>query len=320
MAAVVPLWGWVGFFAFVIAMLLVDLLVFHRKAHRVGLREAGAWSAVWVGLAGCFGAVVALWLGPDKAVEFATAYLIEWSLSVDNLFVFLVIFSYFAVAPEYRHRVLFWGILGAILMRGAFIAGGLALLKFFHWIIYVFGAFLILTGIKLAAREEGEVQPERNPVLRLARRYLPVSAAYEREAFFVVRQGRLLATPLFLVLIAVESTDVVFAVDSVPAVLAISRDPFIVYTSNIFAILGLRALFFLLAGVLEYFCYLRYGLAAVLVFVGAKMVVSDFYKVPSPVSLGVVAGLLATSMLVSYLAVRGRRPAPAADPETQHPT
>lgn len=319
----VPLWGWIGFFVFVIGMLLIDLLVFHRHAHVVGLKEAAIWSAVWVSLAMLFTVLVVVWLGPSKGIEFFTGYIIEWSLSVDNLFVFLVIFSYFAVPPESRHRVLFWGILGAILMRGAFIAGGLALLKLFHWIIYVFGAFLIFTGFKLGFHAEGQIEPERNPVLRLARRYLPVTEGYDRaEPRFFVRttDGRLMATPLFLVLLVVESTDVVFAVDSVPAVLAITRDPFIVYTSNIFAILGLRALFFLLAGVLDYFCYLRYGLSAVLVFVGIKMVISDFYKIPSPISLAVVGGLLGVSMLASYLSVRRQSSTqPATRGETEDP-
>lgn len=302
----VPVWAWIAFILFVVGMLAIDLLVFHRRAHRITIREAGLWSAVWVSLAMLFSVLVTLWMGPSKGLEFVTGYIIEWSLSVDNLFVFLVLFSYFAVAPEFRHRVLFYGILGAILMRGAFIAGGLVLLALFHWVIYVFGAFLIFTGFKLAVRTEEEVEPERNPVLRLARRYLPVTERYEGQRFFVRRAGRWMATPMFLVLLAVESTDVVFAVDSVPAVLAITRDPFIVYTSNVFAILGLRALFFLLAGILEYFSYLRYGLAAVLVFVGIKMVIADFYKIPTPISLAVVGGLLATSMLASYLSVRGR--------------
>ncbi len=322
-AVVVPLWAWVGFLLFVIGMLAIDLLVFHRKAHQVTLKEAGIWSAVWVGLAMLFTGVVTVYLGRTKGIEFLTSYIVEWSLSVDNLFVFLVIFSYFAVPPESRHRVLFYGILGAILMRGAFIAGGLALLTLFHWVIYVFGGFLVFTGLKLGLQREQHIEPERNPVLRLARRILPVTAAYDREGqrFFVrTADGRRVATPLFLVLLVVESTDIVFAVDSVPAVLAITQDPFIVYTSNIFAILGLRALFFLLAGVLDYFRYLRYGLAAVLVFVGIKMVISDFYKIPSPISLAVVGGLLGASMFVSYVSIRWKGSTElAARGETEDP-
>ncbi|HXG04450.1 MAG TPA: TerC family protein [Candidatus Binatia bacterium] len=301
----VPLWAWVGFLAFIIGMLAIDLLVFSREGHRVSLREAAAWSAVWVGLAAAFAAVVAFWMGGAKSLEFITGYVVEWSLSVDNLFVFLVIFTYFRVPPESRHRVLFYGILGAIIMRGLFIAGGIALLNLFHWIIYVFGAFLILTGVRLAFQSDEHIEPEKNPVLRLARRFLPVTPAYEDSRFIVrTATGRRVATPLLLVLLVVESTDVVFAVDSVPAILAITRDPFIVYTSNIFAVLGLRALFFLIAGVLEYFRYLRYGLSAVLVFVGLKMLVADFYKVPPALSLAVISTLLAASIAASVISVR----------------
>jgi tellurite resistance protein TerC len=301
----VPLWAWVGFLAFIIGVLALDLLVFTREGHQVSLREAAAWSAVWVGLAAAFAAVVAVWMGGAKSLEFITGYVVEWSLSVDNLFVFLVIFSYFRVPPEARHRVLFYGILGAIVMRGLFIAGGIALLNLFHWIIYVFGAFLILTGFRLAFQSDEHIEPEKNPVLRLARRFLPVTPAYE-ESRFIVRTatGRRVATPLLLVLLVVESTDVVFAVDSVPAILAITRDPFIVYTSNIFAVLGLRALFFLIAGVLEYFRYLRYGLSAVLVFVGLKMLAADVYKFPPALSLAVISTLLGLSIAASIVSVR----------------
>jgi tellurite resistance protein TerC len=309
----VPLWAWAAFLLFILGMLALDLLVFSREGHRVSLREAAAWSAVWVGLAAAFAALVAVWMGGTKSLEFVTGYLVEWSLSVDNLFVFLVIFTYFRVPPESRHRVLFYGILGAIIMRGLFIGGGIALLNLFHWIIYVFGAFLILTGIKLAFQSEEHIEPERNPVLRLARRYLPVTPAYEDSRFIVrTATGRRLATPLLLVLLVVESTDVVFAVDSVPAILAITRDPFIVYTSNIFAVLGLRALFFLIAGVLEYFRYLRYGLSAVLAFVGVKMLVADFYKIPPGRSLAVISMLLGASIAASIVSVRREARASAA--------
>ncbi|HXH83083.1 MAG TPA: TerC family protein [Candidatus Tectomicrobia bacterium] len=316
----VPLWAWVGFLAFVVAMLAVDLGIFHRTAHRVTIREAAVWSAVWVSLAGAFAVLVAATMGGTKGVEFVTGYVVEWSLSVDNLFVFLVIFQYFAVPADARHRVLFYGILGAILMRGAFIAGGIALLTLFHWIIYVFGAFLILTGAKLAFQSEESVQVEKNPVLRLAQRVLPVTRAYEGHAFLVRRAaGSWAVTPLFLVLLVVESTDVVFAVDSVPAILAITRDPFIVYTSNIFAILGLRALFFLIAGVIDYFRYLRYGLSAVLVFVGIKMVASEVYKVHPAVSLAVIVTLLGASIVASLVAVRAEAHAEAARGEKREP-
>jgi len=309
------LWAWAAFLALVLGMLAIDLLIFSREGHRVSLAEAAAWSAVWVGLAAAFGAGVTVWLGGTKGLEFVTGYLVEWSLSVDNLFVFLVIFSYFRVPPESRHRVLFYGILGAIVMRGLFIGGGIALLNLFHWVVYVFGAFLILTGIKLAVQAEEQIEPERNPVLRLARRFLPVTPAYENSRFVVrTATGRRMATPLLLVLLVVESTDIVFAVDSVPAILAITRDPFIVYTSNIFAVLGLRALFFLIAGVLEYFRYLRYGLAAVLVFVGVKMLIADFYKVPPALSLAVISSLLGASVLASVISVRLEARAAAADP------
>jgi tellurite resistance protein TerC len=311
----VPIWAWAGFIGFIVAMLLLDLVVVNRHAHAPTFREAAAWSAIWVGLAGAFAGLVGATLGAAPALQFVTGYVIEWSLSVDNLFVFLVIFSYFRVPPEARHRVLFYGILGAIVMRAIFIAGGIALLTLFHWIIYVFGAFLIVTGAKLALQSEGHIEPEKNPVLALARRWVPVTRAYEGAAFFVRQPtGRRLATPLFLVLLVIESTDIVFAVDSVPAILAITRDPFIVYTSNLFAILGLRALFFLIAGVLEYFRYLRYGLSAVLVFVGLKMLAADVYKIHPGLSLAIIATLLGISIVASIIAVRREeRAAQAAD-------
>ena len=321
-----PIWLWVGFTVFVLLLLTIDLGVFHRKAHAVGLREAAGWYVVWVSLAILFNVGIFLWLGADKGTEFLAGYIIEVSLSVDNVFVFLIIFSYFAVPAQYQHRVLFFGILGAIVMRGLFIATGVTLLNMFQWLIYAFGAFLIFTGIKLALRKEEEVHPERNPVLRLARRILPVTPGYEGQRFFIRRHGRLMATPLFMVVLVVEASDLVFAMDSVPAILAITRDPFIVWTSNIFAILGLRALFFLVAGILRHFRYLKVGLALVLCFVGVKMVISDFYHVSTPLSLGAVAGILAVTMLASYLATRREDvvqipgvSAPASDPHPRHP-
>jgi tellurite resistance protein TerC len=296
---------WIAFNVFVLGMLALDLGVFHRKAHAVSVREALAWSCVWIFLALLFGLGVYFVRGGEKALEFLTGYVIEWSLSVDNLFVFLVIFSYFAVPPIYQHRVLFWGILGALVMRAIFIAVGAALLSAFHWMIYVFGGFLVFTGIKLLFAGDEKIEPEKNPAVRLLRRFMPITAEYHGQRFFVRINGRRWATPLLLVLVVVETTDVIFAVDSIPAIFAITLDPFIVYTSNVFAILGLRALFFLLAGIMEMFRYLKVGLAFVLCFVGVKMVIVDFYKIPIGISLGVVAGILALSILASLICRRG---------------
>jgi tellurite resistance protein TerC len=299
-------WLWIVFAVAVPAMLAVDLAV-HRGARAVKLTEAVAWSAVWSGLSLGFLAVVSLWRGPEDAVEFLTGYLVEWSLSVDNLFVFLVVFSYFRVPAAYQHKVLFWGILGAVVMRAALIAGGLFLIQLVDWIVYVFGAFLIFTGLRLAVREEPGATPERNPVLRLARRFLPLTTDYVEDRLFVRRGAKRLATPLFVVLLVIETTDVIFAVDSVPAVLAITSDPFIVYTSNVFAILGLRALYFTLAGVLPLFRYLRYGLAVILVFVGVKMTFAHVLEIPAAIALGVVALTLAGSVLTSLMSSRRER-------------
>ena len=292
---------WFGFGSFVVLMLVLDLGVFHRSAHAVSIREALVWCVVWIGLALLFNLGIYLWKGPVKALEFLAGYLIEEALSVDNLFVFLLIFSYFRVDKRYQHRVLFWGILGAIIMRAIFIGMGVALIQRFHWIIYIFGAFLVLTGIKMATQGEKELRPERNPVLKLFRKLMPVTEDYVQGRFFVRRNGQSLATPLFVVLLLVESTDLVFAVDSIPAVLAISQDPLIVYTSNIFAIMGLRSIFFALAGIIQLFHYLQYGLSIILIFVGTKMVLSNVYKIPVGIALGVVAGILAVSVLVSVL-------------------
>ncbi|MCH8195818.1 MAG: TerC family protein [Chloroflexi bacterium] len=298
------IWLWVGFTLFILLMLALDLGVFHRRAHVVGLREAAVWSAVWITMALLFNAGVYLWIGSEEGLAFLTGYVIEKSLSVDNVFVWLVIFSYFAVPAQYQHRVLFWGILGAMVLRGIFIAAGVTLLNQFEWVIYIFGAFLLYTGFKLAFRKDEQVQPERNPVLRLARRFIPVTSDYHGQRFFIRQHGRWIATPLLMVLVVIEATDVVFAADSIPAILAVTRDPFIVWTSNVFAILGLRALFFLVAGILRYFRYLNVGLALVLCFVGAKMLISDVYHVPTSVSLGTIAGILGTTMLASYLVTR----------------
>ena len=298
-------WPWIAFNAFVVVMLAVDLGVFHRKAHEVSLKEAGAWSAVWISLAMLFNVGLYLWKGPEPAFQFLAGYLIEKSLSIDNIFVFVLIFGTFAVPAVSQHRVLFWGILGALLMRGAFIAAGAALLAKFHWIIYLFGAFLVVTGVKMALMRAESIHPERNPLLRLARKLIPVTSDYHGQSFFVRLDGRLLATPLLLVLLVVESTDLVFAVDSIPAIFAITSDPFLVYTSNVFAILGLRSLYFLLAGVVGKFSYLKLGLSVVLAFVGVKMLLTDVAKVPIGLSLAVIAGVIGLSILASL--VRSRR-------------
>ena len=285
---------WVAFNVFVLGMLALDLAVFHRKAHAVSLREAFIWSVVWITLALIFNSGIYYFWGAEKALEFLAGYLIEKSLSVDNLFVFLVIFSYFAVPAMYQHRVLFWGILGALVMRAIFIATGAALLTAFHWMIYVFGGFLIITGIKLLLTGDHKLEPEKNPAVRLLRRIMHVTNEYHGQRFFVRKDRRLWATPLLLVLVVVETTDVIFAVDSIPAIFAITMDPFIVYTSNVFAILGLRALYFLLAGIMDMFRYLKVGLSFVLCFVGVKMMIVDLYKIPIGVSLGVALSIFAS--------------------------
>jgi TerC family integral membrane protein len=310
------IWLWVGFNLFVLALLALDLGVFHRKAHAVSTKEAAIWSVVWISLALLFnGAIYLFWqrLMPgspasngEAALEFLTGYLIEKALSVDNIFVFVLIFSFFRVPAAYQHRVLFWGILGALVMRGAMILAGAALIKQFHWIIYVFGAFLIFTGIRMAFHKDEDLHPEDNPLVKLFRRLMPVTGEYREARFFVREAGRLVATPLLLVLLVVESTDLVFAVDSIPAIFAVTDDPFIVYTSNVFAILGLRSLYFLLAGVIDKFHYLKLGLSAVLAFVGVKMLLTDTaFKIPIGASLGVIAVILATAVGASL--VRARR-------------
>lgn len=295
---------WVAFNIFVLAMLALDLGIFHRKAHVIKIKEALAWSAFWITLALLFNLGIYFWRGPETALEFLTGYLIEKSLSLDNLFVFLLIFSYFRVPPLYQHKVLFWGILGALIMRAVFILTGITLIQKFHWVIYIFGAFLILSGIKMALQKDKKIHPERNPVLKLFRRFMPVTNGYEDSKFFIKRAGRYLATPLFVVLLVVETTDVIFAVDSIPAILGITLDPFIVYTSNVFAILGLRALYFALAGLMRLFHYLHYGLSAILVFVGIKMLLAEIYKIPVAVALGVVASILLISVIASIIRPR----------------
>jgi len=281
-------------------MLVLDLGVFHRRTHTVKFREALIWSLVWIAMAAAFAVVIYFWHGRTPSLEFVTGYVIELSLSVDNLFVFLLIFRFFQVPPEHQHKVLFWGILGALIMRAAFIVAGVGLIQRFHWIIYVFGAFLVYSGIKLFGQENAEIHPEKNPVLRLFRKWVPVTKEYEGNKFFVRRPG-LYATPLLVVLVVVETTDLLFAVDSIPAILAITRDAFIVYTSNVFAIMGLRSMYFALAGMMEMFRYLHYGLSLVLIFVGAKMLLSHYYEIPTVVALGCVAGVLIISLLASVV-------------------
>jgi tellurite resistance protein TerC len=309
------IWLWVGFNLFVVALLALDLGVFHRKAHAVSTREAIIWSVVWISLALLFnGAIYLFWqqLMPNSpasngeaGLEFLTGYLIEKALSVDNIFVFVLIFSFFRVPPAYQHRVLFWGILGALLMRGTMILAGAALIKQFHWIIYVFGAFLIFTGIRMAFHKNEELHPEDNPLVKLVKRFMAVTKHYQGDKFFVREAGRLMATPLLIVLLVIESTDLIFAVDSIPAIFAITEDPFIVYTSNVFAILGLRSLYFLLAGVIDKFHYLKLGLSVVLVFVGVKMLLTDTaFKIPIGASLGIIALILTAAIGASLLRTR----------------
>lgn len=301
-------WFWLLFLGVIGGLLALDLLVFHRDSHVVSTREAAAWTAVWVAIGLAFGALVFAFRGTTAGTEYLAGYLLEYSLSMDNVFVFAMVFAYFAVPAAYQHRVLFWGVVGAIVLRGVFIAGGSALLEAFHPTIYLFGALLVVTGIRLARAASHAVDPERNPVLRLVRRLVPVTDDYHGERFFVRRAGRLLATPLFAVLVVVEATDVMFAIDSVPAIFSVTSDPFLVYTSNAFAILGLRSLYFLLAGMIHRFVYLKPALGALLVFAGAKMLLSDVVKLSAFVSLGVIAAILALGVVASLVATRGGSP------------
>lgn len=293
---------WIGFNLFVLLAVALDLGIFHRKAHKVEVREALMWSAIWIGLALTFGYFVWHWFGPQRGLEYYTGYLIEKALSIDNLFVFLVIFRTFKVDPRVQHKVLEWGIIGALIMRGIMIAAGAALVARFTWVLPAFGVFLVYTGAHMIWQREKEVHYERNPVFRFANKHLRVTKAYEGGNFFVRRAGQLFATPLFLVLLIVEVTDVTFAVDSIPAIFGITRDAFIVYTSNVFAILGLRAMYFLLADILDYFRYLGIGLALVLMFIGGKMVAEPWWHISVKLSLVIVAGILAVMMLISLLA------------------
>jgi tellurite resistance protein TerC len=295
------IWFWIVFNAAILILLVLDLTVVSRKHTVIPFKQALLMSVFWIGLALAFAVFVHQWMGATKALEFLTGYVLEEALSVDNLFVFILLFAYFKVPPEEEKTVLFWGIIGALIMRGIFIAAGVALVQRFHWILYAFGVFLIWTGFQLMRKGDEQQDPSRNIVLRFCRRFLPLTDTYEGKSFFVRRQGRLLATPLFVVLLVVETTDILFATDSIPAILAITRDPFIVYTSNVFAILGLRSLYFALAGMMKLFHYLNYGLSLVLMFIGAKMLLPEKYHVPTWAALVVVAGVLGLSVLASVL-------------------
>jgi tellurite resistance protein TerC len=295
-------WAWAGVLAFIVAMLAVDLLFFHRDAHEIAIREAAIWSVIWVAISLVFGGIVWATLGGQAAGEYISGYLIEKSLSVDNLFVFAVLLTYFAVPAALQHRLLYWGVIGALIARGVFIFAGVALLEAFQWTIYVFGALLVVTGARMVRHRETEVNPNRNPVLKGLRRIVPITDDYDGQRFFTRRDGRRWATPLFAVLVVIETTDVLFAIDSIPAIFAITRNTFLIFTSNAFAILGLRALYFLLAGFLSRLIYLNVGLATVLVFVGIKMLLSDFYHVPIWASLAVITVMISISVWASLRA------------------
>lgn len=294
-----PIIFWIIFNAFVLIMLALDLGVFHRKTHEISLRESLTWTFIWIFLALVFNAIIYFWRGREQALEFFTGYLVEKSLSVDNIFVFLMIFTYFRIPSIYQHKVLFWGIIGALILRVIFIFAGVALIEKFHFTIYLFGALLVFSGYKMFQHNNTKIDPDKNPVIRFFKRFMPVTPDLREDKFFVRTGGKRFATPLFLVLILIETTDVIFAVDSIPAILAITQDQFIVYTSNVFAILGLRSLYFALAGVVHRFWLLSYGLAVVLIFVGLKMMLIDFYKIPIEWSLAFIALVITSSIILS---------------------
>lgn len=290
---------WVGFNILVLIMLAIDLGIFHGDDHEISVKEGLIWSVIWIVVALIFNLVIYYWKGTEVAIEFLTGYTIERSLSIDNIFVFLMVFSYFRVPAKYQYKVLIWGILGALVLRGVFILGGTFLIAKFDWILYIFGAFLVITGIKMGFGKDKEIEPEKNPMLRVLRKFLPITPNYRGGKFFVRDAGKLMGTPLFVVLVVVESTDVVFAVDSIPAIFAITLDPFIVYTSNVFAILGLRALYFAMAGLMKLFYYLKYALGIILAFVGVKMLIHDIYHMPNSIALGTIAAIFGLSILLS---------------------
>ncbi|HPV41838.1 MAG TPA: TerC family protein [Spirochaetota bacterium] len=292
---------WIGFVAFIVGMLILDLKVLQKKDHDIMVREALLWTLFWIVLSLLFNVGIYFYMGRDYALEFLTGYLIEKALSVDNIFVFILIFTYFDIPPRFQHKILFWGILGAIVMRAAFILAGVAIIQRLHWAIYILGAFLIYIGIKMAFEKEKDIHPEKNPALRAFNKVYPVDYNYKGGNFFIKKAGKLVATPIFVVLLVIETTDIVFAIDSIPAILSITLHPFIVFTSNIFAILGLRALYFAISGIMKLFRFLNYGLSLILVFVGVKMLISDFYKMPVWIALSVVGALLFGSILLSIL-------------------
>lgn len=297
----INIWFWVIFNAFVLLMLALDLGVFHKKLHVVSVKEALMWSGIWIFLALCFNVLIYFTFGETKALEYFTGYVIEKALSVDNIFVFVLIFSFFKVSAIYQHKVLFWGIIGALIMRIIFIFAGVALLEKFHWTIYLFGTILIYTGFKMLFNKEKKIDPGKNPIIQFFKKIIPTTNEFHEDKFFIKQQGKNYATPLFVVLIMIEITDLIFAVDSIPAILAVTKDHFIVYTSNVFAILGLRSLYFALADIIERFKYLAVGLAIILVFVGVKMVIVDIYKIPIHYSLVVILSILTLSIIVSFV-------------------
>lgn len=292
---------WILFNLFIVAMLIIDLMVFNRKPHEISIRESLVWTAIWITLAVIFGIGLYFFMSPQDSIDYFTGYLIEKSLSVDNIFVFLLIFTYFGVQDKYQHRVLFWGIFGALVFRLLFILIGVALIEMFHWVIYIFGAFLILTGIKLGLEKDKEIHPEKNPILLLARRLIPITKSFYGQKIIFKKRGRYIATPLLLVLIVIETTDVIFALDSIPAIMAITRDTFIIYSANAFAILGLRALYFALSGVMRLFHYLHYGLSFILIFIGTKMMLEEILEISTLITLGVIVLTLSISVLFSIL-------------------
>ncbi len=312
-------WLWIGFTVFVLVLLTLDLGIFHRRPHAISVREAALWTAGWATLAAIFNVGVFYWAGSERGLEFTAGYLVELALSVDNMFVFALIFGWFAVPRAYQHRVLFWGILGALVMRLAFILVGSALLSTFHWIIYIFGVFLIFTGYKILREKGTHIDPEKNIALRLFRRVMPITNEYHGQRFTIIEAGKRVATPLLAVLVLIEATDLVFALDSVPAIFAITDDPFIVYTSNVFAILGLRSLYFLLAGIMDSFRYLKVGLGAVLIFVGAKMTLADVYHMPIALSLGIIVALIGGSIILSLLRPETEEEVPSSSSSVDEP-
>lgn len=306
---------WIVFNVFIISMLVVDLMVFNRKPHEISIKESLIWTGIWIALAIVFGIGLYVYVNPDTALDYFTGYLIEKSLSVDNIFVFLLIFTYFGVEPKFQHKVLFWGIFGALVFRLLFIFIGVALIEQFHWLIYIFGAFLVFTGIKLGLEKDKEIRPDRNPVLKLVRRFVPITKDYHGQNFFLKKRGRIIATPMFVVLVVIETTDIVFALDSIPAIMAITRDEFIIYSANAFAILGLRALYFALSGVMRLFHFLHYGLAFILVYIGFKMLLEGFYQIPTTFTLIIIVITLIISVLLSIFFPKENSPHPIPEDE-----